>query len=62
MCVPIYTSKWNMQHLNNDFNKFKVDDSTHVKMSIVQEMWKKSLNHSNIIAKYWIACVFNIFE
>jgi hypothetical protein len=34
-----------MQHFNSDFNKFKVDDSTHVKMLIVQEMWKKSLNH-----------------
>ncbi len=39
------------------FNKFKMDDSTHVKMLIVQNMWKNSLNHSNIIAKYWIACV-----
>jgi hypothetical protein len=25
-------------NLNNGFNKFKVDDSTHVKMLIVQEM------------------------
>ncbi len=41
-----------MQHLNNDFNKFKVDDSTHVKMLIIQEMWENSLNHSNIITKY----------
>jgi len=31
----IYTNKCNMQHLNNDFNKFKVDGSTHVKMLIV---------------------------
>jgi hypothetical protein len=47
-----------MQHLNNGFNKLKVDDLTHVKMLIIQEMWKESwLNHSNIIAKYWIACV-----
>jgi hypothetical protein len=30
-----------------------MDDSTHIKMLIVQEMWKKSINHSNIIAKYW---------
>jgi hypothetical protein len=44
-------------HLNNGFNKFKMDDSTHVKMLIVQKMWKKSLNHSNIITKHWIACV-----
>jgi len=34
-----------------------VDDSTHVKILVVQEMWKHSLNHSNIIVKYWIACV-----
>jgi hypothetical protein len=44
-------------HLNNGFNKFKMHDSTHVKMLIVQKMWKKSLNHSNIITKHWIACV-----
>ncbi len=31
----IYTSKRNMQHLNNGFNKFNVDDLTHVKMLIV---------------------------
>ncbi len=41
LCVfqYIYTSKCNM---NNDFNKLKVDDLTHVKMLIVQEMW---INH-----------------
>jgi hypothetical protein len=46
-----------MQHLNNDFNKFNVNDLTHVKMLIVQWMWKNSLNHSIIITKYWITCV-----
>jgi uncharacterized membrane protein len=46
-----------MQLLNIDFNKFKVDDSTHVKMLIVQKMWKNSLNHSNTITKHWVACV-----
>jgi hypothetical protein len=56
MCVSIYTSKCNMQCLNSVFNKLKVDDSTHVKMLIIQEMWKKSLNHSSINSKYWIAC------
>jgi hypothetical protein len=45
-----------MQRLNSDFNKLKVDDSTHVKMWIVQKMWKKSLYHSNINSKYWVAC------
>jgi hypothetical protein len=38
MCVSIYISKCNMRHLNNVFNKLKVDDLTHVKMLIVQEM------------------------
>jgi hypothetical protein len=38
MCVSIYTSKCNMQHLDNGFNKLKVHDSTHVKVLIVQEM------------------------
>jgi hypothetical protein len=57
MCVSIYTIKCNMQRLNNGFNKFKMNDLTHVKMLIFQEMWKKLLNHSSIITKYWIACV-----
>jgi len=38
MCVSIYINKCNMQHLNNGFNEFNVDDSTHVKMLIVQEI------------------------
>ncbi len=38
MCVSIYTNKCNMQHLNSGFNKLKVNDSTDVKMFIVQEM------------------------
>ncbi len=48
-----------MQHLNmnSDFNKLKVNNWTHVKMLIFQEMWKFSLNHSSIIVKYWVACV-----
>jgi hypothetical protein len=57
MCVSICINKCDVQHLNKGFNKLKVDDSTHVKMLITQEMWKKLLNHSNIIAKYWVACV-----
>jgi hypothetical protein len=35
-----------------------MDDLIHVNMLIVQEMWKNSLNHSSIIAKYWTACVW----
>jgi hypothetical protein len=35
MCVLIYTNKCNMQQLNNGFNKFKVNDSIHVKMLII---------------------------
>jgi len=46
-----------MQLMNNGFNTFKMNDSTHVKMLIVQKMWKISLNHSNIIAKHWVASV-----
>jgi hypothetical protein len=38
MCVTIYISKCNMQRLNSGFNKVKVDDLTHVKMLLVQEM------------------------
>jgi hypothetical protein len=57
LCVSIYVNKCNMQCLNNGFNEFKVVYSTHIKLLIVQEMWKKSLNHSNIIVKYWVACV-----
>jgi hypothetical protein len=41
-----------MQCLNNGFNKFKMDDSIHVKMLILQEMWKISLKHLSIIAKH----------
>ncbi len=55
MCVSIYINKCSMQCVDNGFNKFKVDDLTHVKMLIVQEMWKIPLYHSNIIAKYWVA-------
>jgi hypothetical protein len=46
-----------MHCLNSDFNKLKVNDSTYVKMLIGQKMWKYLLNHSSIIAKYWISCV-----
>jgi hypothetical protein len=57
MCFSIYISKCNMQHLNDGFKKFKMYDSTHVKMLIIQEMWKNSLNHLSIIAKHWLTCV-----
>jgi ubiquitin-protein ligase len=51
-----------MQHLNNDFNKFKVDDSTHVNMFIIQKMWKKSFNYASIIIKYCVACVLGYYN
>jgi hypothetical protein len=51
-----------MQCLNNGFNKLKVNDSTHVKMMIVQEMKNISLNHSSIIAKYLVACVLVFYN
>jgi hypothetical protein len=57
MCVSIYINKCNMQRLNNDFNKLKMNDLIHVKTLIVQKMWKVSLNHSSIIAKYEVICV-----
>jgi hypothetical protein len=37
---------------------FKVNDSTHVHMLIVQEMQKNSLTHSNINVKHWVLCLF----
>ncbi len=43
--------------MNSGFNKLKVNGWTHVKMLIVQEMWKASLNHLSIITKYWVAYV-----
>jgi hypothetical protein len=51
-----------MQHMNNGFNKFKVDDSTHEKILIVEEMWKNSLYHSNIIIKPLVACISIFFN
>jgi hypothetical protein len=50
-------SECKMQLVDGGFNKFKMDDSTHVKMLIILKMWKDSLNDSNIIVKHWIACV-----
>jgi hypothetical protein len=47
-----------MQCLNSGFNKFKMDDLIYVKMLIVQKMWKNSLNHSNIIAKYYMCLIY----
>jgi hypothetical protein len=56
VCFNIYTNECNMQHLNNGFNKFKVDDSTCATMLIVQKMWKNLLNHSNISVEHWVTC------
>jgi len=36
----------------NILNNSNVDDSPHVKMLMVQKMWKNSLNYSSIITKY----------
>jgi hypothetical protein len=57
MCVSIYTTKCNMQHLNSGVNKLEVDDLTHVKILIIQETWKNSLKNSSVIVKYWITRV-----
>jgi hypothetical protein len=62
MYVSMYSSKYNMQCLNSGFNKLKVNDSTHVKMMIVEEMRKISLNHLSIIAKYLVTCVLLFFN
>jgi len=48
--------------MSGGFNKIKMDYSTHVKMLIIKKMWKDSLNHSNIIAKYWVACVLILLK
>jgi hypothetical protein len=35
-----------------DLKTFKMNDSTHVQMLIIQEMWKNSLTHSSINVKH----------
>jgi hypothetical protein len=39
-CVLIYSNKCKMQHVNNNFNILKVNDSTHVHMLIIEKMSK----------------------
>jgi hypothetical protein len=51
-----------MQLMNNEFNTFKMNDSTHVQMLIVQKIWKNSL-----IIHVWtwgikLLCVFLIYK
>jgi hypothetical protein len=41
-----------MQFMNSDLITFKVNDSTHVQMLIIQEIQKKSLTHSSINLKH----------
>jgi hypothetical protein len=42
-----------------DLTTFKVNDSTHVQMLIIQKMWKKSLTHSSINMKHYVVmCIF----
>jgi len=44
--------------MNNGFNILKMNGSTHVHMLIIEEMWKKILNHYNInVGLKIIACV-----
>ncbi len=62
MCVSIYSDKYNVQCLNSGFNKLIVNDSTHVKMMIVQKMRKNSLNYSSIITKTLIPCVLVFYN
>ncbi len=41
-----------MQLMSSEFNTFKVNDSTHMKMLIIQEMRKNSLTQSNINVRH----------
>jgi hypothetical protein len=44
--------------MNSGFNKLEVDDLTHVHKDVdSSRIWKNSLNHSNVIVKYWVSCV-----
>jgi hypothetical protein len=53
-CGLVYYNKCKMQFVSNDFNILKVNCST----LIIEEMWKKSLIHSNINVGFKIvACV-----
>jgi hypothetical protein len=61
MCVSIYTNKCNMQHLNNDFNKFKVDDSTHAMMFDGLKNVKKFVKPFKYKCKALSYMCFNIF-
>jgi hypothetical protein len=47
-CVSIYFNKSKMQLVSIGFNILNVNGLTHVHMLITEEMWKKSLIHSNI--------------
>jgi hypothetical protein len=40
--------------VNNGFDTLKVNGSTNVHMLIIDEMWKKSLIHSNMNARFLI--------
>jgi hypothetical protein len=51
-----------MKHLNNGFNKFKMNDLIQVNMLIVQKMWKNSINLLNIIIEHWTTCVSIYFN
>jgi hypothetical protein len=46
--VLLYYNKCKMQFVSNGFIILKVNDSIHVHMLIIEEMWKNSLIHSNI--------------
>jgi hypothetical protein len=61
MFVSMYTSKCNMQHLNNGFNKFKVDDSIYVKMLISFKKVKKLTKSFKYNYKTLSCICFNIF-
>ncbi len=61
VCFNIYTNKCNMQHLNNSFNKFKMNDLTFVKMLIIQRNMKKLIKTFKYNCKGLSCICFNIF-
>jgi hypothetical protein len=53
--VLLYYNNFNMLFVSNGFNILKVNESIHVHMLIIEEMWKISLIHYNINVGFKIA-------
>ncbi len=50
-----------MKIVSNGFNTFKMNDSTHVQMLIIQEIFKNSLICSNINVRHQVVMCFSIY-